>query len=209
VLRHQAITLAVFFATIALTGVMMMQIPKGFFPIQDTGIIQGFSEAAQSVSPPEMMRIMKEQGEVIRRDPDVVGFGSYTGGNAQTANTARFNIVLKPRDERTLTASQIIDRLRPQLAKVEGATLFLQPHQDISVGGRIGRGSFQYTLQDANFPELTEWSQKMLARLRTLPQLADASSDLLADAPLAQGHHQPRPGGALRNLGADHRRHPQ
>jgi hydrophobe/amphiphile efflux-1 (HAE1) family protein len=184
VLRHQAITLAVFFATMGLTAAMTVQIPKGFFPIQDTGIIQGFSEAAQSVSAEEMMRLMQAQGEVIRRDPDVVTFGSNTGaGGAQTANTARFFIVLKPREERSLSASQIIDRLRPQLAKVEGATLFLQPTQDITVGGRIGRGSFQYTLQDANIAELNEWSQKMRDKMRTLPQLADASSDLLANAP--------------------------
>jgi hydrophobe/amphiphile efflux-1 (HAE1) family protein len=183
VLRHQAITLGVFFATMALTAVMVIQIPKGFFPIQDIGLIQGFSETAQSASPEEMMRLMQAEGEVILHDPDVAIFGSYTGGAAQTANTARFFIVLKPRDERDHSALQIIDRLRPQLAKVEGATLFLQPTQDITVGGRIGRGSFQYTLQDSDFAELTEWSQKMLERMRALPQLADASSDLLANAP--------------------------
>ncbi len=183
VLRHQAITLGVFFATMALTAVMTVQIPKGFFPIQDVGIIQGFSETSQSASPDEMMRLMQAQGDVLQHDPDVAIFGSYMGGVAQTANTARFFLVLKPREERTLSASQIIDRLRPQLAKVAGATLFLQPTQDINVGGRIGRGSFQYTLQDTNFAELTEWSQKMLEKMRTLPQLADASSDLLANAP--------------------------
>jgi HAE1 family hydrophobic/amphiphilic exporter-1 len=182
-LRHQAIMLGVFFATMALTAVMVVQIPKGFFPIQDIGLIQGFSETAQSASPEEMMRLMQLEGEVIGRDPDVATFGSYTGGAAQTANTARFFIVLKPREERTHSASQIIDRLRPQLAKIEGATLFLQPTQDITVGGRIGRGSFQYTLQDSNFAELTAWSQKMLEKMRALPQLADSSSDLLANAP--------------------------
>jgi multidrug efflux pump subunit AcrB len=183
VLRHQGITLCVFFATMALTAVMVAQIPKGFFPIQDIGLIQGFSEGAQAASPEEMMRLIQAQGEVIGRDPDVENYGSSTGGTGQTANTGRFYIVLKPRDERKLNASQIIDRLRPQLAKIEGATLFLQPTQDINVGGRIGRGSFQYTLQDANFAELTEWSQKMLDKLKTLPELADASSDLLANAP--------------------------
>ena len=183
VLRHQAITLCVFFATMALTAVMVVQIPKGFFPIQDIGLIQGFSETSQSASPEEMMRLMQLDGEVILRDPEVEIFGSYTGGNAQTANTARFFIVLKPRDQRTHSASQIIDRLRPQLAQVEGATLFLQPTQDITVGGRIGRGSFQYTLQDSNFAELTTWSQKMLEKMRALPELADAASDLLANAP--------------------------
>ncbi len=188
VLRHQAITLCAFFATMALTVVMAISIPKGFFPIQDTGLISGFAEAAQDVSPPETMRLMRKLGDVLLADPDVEGFGSQTGstGSAQTANTGRFFIVLKPHDERTLTASQIIDRLRPKLAKVEGANLFLQPAQDINVGARIARGSFQYTLQDSNIAELNEWSQKLLEKLRTVPQLADVTSDLLANAPKLQ-----------------------
>jgi multidrug efflux pump subunit AcrB len=185
VLRHRAITLGVFFATMALTGVMVYQIPKGFFPIQDTGVIQGFAETAQDAPPDQMMRILREFGAVLLKDPDVAGFGSFTGstGGANTSNTGRFFIVLKPRDERELTASQVIDRLRPQLAKVQGATLFLQPAQDITVGGRISRASFQYTLQDSNVPELNEWSEKLLEKMRTLPELADVSSDLLANAP--------------------------
>ena len=185
VLRHQAITLGVFFATMALTVVMAALVPKGFFPIQDTGMISGFAEGAQETSPEEMMRLMHKLGAVILSDPDVAAFGSFTGssGSAQTANTGRYFIVLKPRDERTLTSSQIIDRLRPKLAKVEGANLFLQPTQDITVGGRIARGSFQYTLQDADADELNEWTPKLVDKLRTLPQLADVTSDLLANAP--------------------------
>ncbi len=188
VLRHQAITLGVFFATMALTVVMAIEIPKGFFPIQDTGLIQGFGEAAQQTSPAEMMRLMHKLGDVILHDPDVESFGSQTGstGSAQSANTGRFFITLKPRDERKLNASQVIDRLRPQLAKVEGANLFLQPAQDINVGARIARGSFQYTLQDTNIEELNEWSQKLLDKLRTVPLLADVTSDLLANAPRLQ-----------------------
>ncbi|HUD88999.1 MAG TPA: efflux RND transporter permease subunit, partial [Xanthobacteraceae bacterium] len=129
VLRHQAITLGVFFATMALTIVMAIEIPKGFFPIQDTGLIQGFGEAAQSTSPAEMMRLMHNLGDVLLRDPDVESVGSQTGstGSAQSANTGRYFITLKPRDDRKLNSSQIIDRLRPQLAKVQGAALFLQP----------------------------------------------------------------------------------
>jgi HAE1 family hydrophobic/amphiphilic exporter-1 len=185
VLRHQAITLGVFFVTVALTVVMTFQIPKGFFPIQDVGMISGFAETAQDAPPEQMMRIMREFGDVILRDPAISGFGSQTGstGSAQTANTARFFIALKPRDERDLTSSQVIDRLRPQLAKIQGATLFLQPTQDITVGGRVARASFQYTLQDSNIAELNEWSVKLLDKLRTLPELADVSSDLLANAP--------------------------
>jgi hydrophobe/amphiphile efflux-1 (HAE1) family protein len=185
VLRHQAATLGVFFATMALTAVMFIQIPKGFFPIQDTGLISAFAEAAQDTAPEEMMKLLRKMGDVILQDPDVAGVATFTGttGGAQTANTGRGFIVLKPRDQRELTSSQIIDRLRPQLAKVEGATLFLQPTQDITVGGRIARASFQYTLQDSDIAELTEWSDKLLEKMRTLPELADVSSDLLANAP--------------------------
>jgi len=188
VLQHQKTTLAVFFATMALTVVLYVEIPKGFFPNQDTGMINGLAEAAQDVSPAEMMRLQRELGGVLLRDPDIAGFASQTGstgsnGNAQTANTARFFIALKPRDQRKLTATEIINRLRPQLAKVEGANLFLQATQDITVGGRSARASFQYTLQDPDIPELVEWSQKLLQKLQKLPQLADVSTDLLANAP--------------------------
>jgi hydrophobe/amphiphile efflux-1 (HAE1) family protein len=188
VLRHQAITLGVFFATMALTLVMAIQIPKGFFPIQDTGLIQGFAEAAQQTSPNEMMRLMRNLGEVVLHDPDVESVGAQTGstGSAQSANTGRYFLSLAPRDDRKLNSSQIIDRLRPQLAKVEGASLFLQPSQDINVGARIARGSFQYTLQDTNIDELNEWSQKLLDKLKTVPLLADVTSDLLANAPRLQ-----------------------
>jgi HAE1 family hydrophobic/amphiphilic exporter-1 len=185
VLRHQAITLAVFFATMALTGVLAVLIPKGFFPTQDTGMISAFAEAAQDTSPDEMAALLQQLGKVVMADPAVASFASFMGstGGANTANTGRGFIVLKPRSQRDLTASQVIDRLRPQLAKVQGANLYLQPTQDITVGGRIARASFQYTLQDSSIDELTEWSNKMLAKMRTLPQLADVGSDLLADAP--------------------------
>jgi hydrophobe/amphiphile efflux-1 (HAE1) family protein len=184
-LRHQALMLGVFLATIAVTVVMAIQIPKGFFPIQDTGLISGVSEASQEVSPQEMMRLQQELGEIILRDPDVQAMGSQTGStdSPNPANTGGFTIVLKPRDERKASARQIIDRLRPQFAQVPGANVFLQPTQDINVGARLGRGSYQYTLQDSNIDELIEWSQTMLQKLRSLPELADASSDLLANAP--------------------------
>ncbi|CAM5220232.1 HAE1 family hydrophobic/amphiphilic exporter-1 OS=Castellaniella defragrans OX=75697 GN=HNR28_001219 PE=4 SV=1 [Castellaniella defragrans] len=189
VLRHQAVTLCVFFATVGLAVVMAIQIPKGFFPIQDTGLIHGLAEAAQGTSPEEMKRLERALGEVVLKDPGVERVAFWAGstggnGNAQTANTARSYIVLKPRDERTLTASQIIDRLKPKIANVQGVNLHLSATQDITVGGRSSRGSFQYTLQSADVGELTTWSQKMLRKMRTLPQLADVATDLLADAPL-------------------------
>jgi hydrophobe/amphiphile efflux-1 (HAE1) family protein len=185
VLRHQAITLGVFFATMVLTGVMFVQIPKGFFPIQDTGMISAFAEAAQDTAPEQMMKLLRNMSEVVLADPDVAGVGLFTGttGGAASANTGRGFIVLKPRDERAPTSSQVIDRLRPQLAKVEGATLFLQPSQDITVGGRIARASFQYTLQDTDIAELAEWSDKLLEKMRALPELADVATDLSANAP--------------------------
>jgi hydrophobe/amphiphile efflux-1 (HAE1) family protein len=189
VLRHQAITLCVFFATMGLTVYLALTIPKGFFPIQDTSLITGLSEAAQEVSPDQMARLQQALGEVLLRDPDVEAIGSQTGsgGGANPPNTGRFFIVLKPRDERTLNASQIIDRLRPQVAKVQGVNLYMQPAQDITVGGRISRAGFQYTLQDSNIAELSQFSQVMLEQMKTRPEmqalLTDVSSDLLANAP--------------------------
>jgi hydrophobe/amphiphile efflux-1 (HAE1) family protein len=185
VLRHPLMTLIVFFATMALSVHLYIIIPKGFFPIQDTGLITGFAEAGQDISPQEMARLMVHLGDVLGKDPDIAAVGAAMGstGSAQTANTGRFFIGLKPRDERTTNASAIIDRLRPKLAEIEGVKLTLQPSQDITVGGRIGRGQFQYTLQDADIGELNEWAPKVLAKMQTLPQLADTTSDQQGNAP--------------------------
>jgi hydrophobe/amphiphile efflux-1 (HAE1) family protein len=184
VLRHQPITLAVFFATMALTGAMLYYTPKGFFPIQDIDLLNGIAEASQDVSPQKMVRLEKEVDQIILADPAVESMlTSYGSSFGSTGNLERFSIVLKPRDERDLDASQVIDRLRPQLAKIIGVTTYLQPAQDITVGGRIARAAFQYTLQDPNIQELTEWSTKLLAKLKTVPQIADAGTDLLSSAP--------------------------
>jgi hydrophobe/amphiphile efflux-1 (HAE1) family protein len=185
VLRHQFLTLMVFFGTLATTAVLFLSIPKGFFPTQDTGVIQGIAYAAQDVSPDRMRGIQQQLAEIIARDPDITAFGSFFGnGGGNTLNTARFFVALKPRDDRNATAMQIISRLRPQLAKVEGVTLFLQPTQDITVGGRIAAGQYQFTLQDQNFGELDVWAPRMLAKLKTLPELAEVSTDQQANAPL-------------------------
>ena len=185
VLRHQFITLMVFFATMAATAGLFVEIPKGFFPSQDTGVIQGIAYANQDVSPDRMRGIQDQLAQVVARDPDVTAFGSFFGnGNGNTLNTARFFISLKPRDEREATAAQIIGRLRPQLAQVQGAALFLQAAQDITVGGRISAGAYQYTLQDPNPGELDTWSTRLLAKLRTLPELADVSTDQQGNAPI-------------------------
>ena len=164
---------------------LFVEIPKGFFPQQDTGLIIGVSEAAQDVSPQEMMRLMRASAEVVLRDPDVAGVGSTIGSRRQrqTPNTGRFFIALKPRDERGATASQIIDRLRPQLAKRPGREPVLQAAQDITVGGRISRGQFQYTLQDADVDELNHVGAEDAGEAATLPQLADVATDQQANAP--------------------------
>jgi multidrug efflux pump len=185
VLRHQFLTLMTFFATMACTAVLFIAIPKGFFPTQDTGAIQGIAYAAQDVSPDRMRGIQNQLSAVLARDPDIESFGSFFGnGGGNTLNTARFFIALKPRDDRTASAMEIINRLRPQLAKIEGVQLFLQPSQDITVGGRISAGQYQFTMQDPSFDELSQWAPKMQAKLKTLPEITDVSTDQQTNAPL-------------------------
>ena len=179
VLRNQFPTLVVFLATIVATGFLFVQIPKGFFPQQDTGLITGTSEAAQDVSFAEMARLQQALAAVVAKDPDVASFADSIGSTGGGAlNNGRFFINLKPRNQRSASADQVINRLRPQLAKVEGAALFLQAAQDITVGGRASRTQYQYTLEDARLDELVEWAPKMLDKLRTLPQLQDVATDL-------------------------------
>ncbi|HWU67896.1 MAG TPA: efflux RND transporter permease subunit [Stenotrophobium sp.] len=188
VLRHPASTLGVLLATVASALALAVWIPKGFFPIQDTGLIQGLAEAAQGTSPEEMRRLERQLDAVLLRDPGVAGVASWTGttggsGYAQTANTARYFIVLKPLAQRKLSATEIIRRLKPRIGAVVGVDLKLKPTQDITTGGRNARGSFEYTLRGADVDELDGWSQKMLAKMRTLPQLTDVASDLQSSAP--------------------------
>jgi hydrophobe/amphiphile efflux-1 (HAE1) family protein len=177
-LRHHRITFAVFLATLTATGYLFTVIPKGFFPQQDTGLIIGTSEAAQDISFAEMVRHQRALGEVVSKDPAVATVGMAVGaGGAQTQNNGRFFITLKPRDQRNVTADQVIRRLQPQLAKVEGAALFLQVAQDINVGGRLARTQYQYTLLDADLGELDTWAPKILAKMKALPELRDVASD--------------------------------
>ncbi|WP_211470362.1 efflux RND transporter permease subunit [Collimonas humicola] len=176
VLRHQFITLMVFFATMIATVALFIVIPKGFFPQQDTGFVYGFAESGQDSSFSAMNKRMLALADIVRKDPDVTGFGMSGGQN--TFNTGNFFISLKPKDEgRTASADQIITRLRPQLAKVQGVNLFLQAGQDINVGGRLSRTQYQYTLTDSNLDELNVWAPKLLSRFRQLPELTDVASD--------------------------------
>jgi HAE1 family hydrophobic/amphiphilic exporter-1 len=173
VLRFHFVTLLVFFATLALTVYLFIIIPKGFFPQQDTGLITGISQAAQDVSVKDMMRHQEALGAIVMRDPAIAHVAMAIGGAGNPSNTGRMFITLKPRDQRDATADQIIARLQPQLAKVEGAQLFLQASQDVTVGGRAARTQYQYTLQDSDFGELNQWAPKMLAKMQMLPELRD------------------------------------
>jgi hydrophobe/amphiphile efflux-1 (HAE1) family protein len=185
VLRHQFVTLMVFLATVATTGALFVFMPKGFFPTQDIGMVLGISEAGQDVAPDKMKDIQRQLSAVIAHDPDIADFGSFFGPSyGNTQNTGRFIIGLKPRDDRTVTASQIVNRLRPQLAKVPGVKLFLQPAQDITVGGRIARGQFQYVLEDPDQHELNVWTPRLIERLKKIPQLADVATDAQNEAPM-------------------------
>ena len=175
-IRWRFVTLMVFFGTVGLTVYLFMIIPKGFFPSQDTGLIFGTAEAAQDVSFAEMKRKTSELGAVVQKDPAVYSVAMALGGS-NALNNARVFITLKPRAERPVTAQQVIARLRPELAKVQGAALFLQAAQDIRVGGRPSRTEFQYTLQDPNFDELNTWSPRLLAKLKSLPELRDVATD--------------------------------
>ncbi len=179
VLRHQTMTLMVAAATLVLTVVMFIRIPKGFFPIQDTGVIQGVSEAAETTSFQAMAERQQQLAHVILADPAVDNLSSFIGidGTNTTLNSGRILINLKPLEERKISASDVIRRLQPDLAKVAGITLYMQPVQDLTVEDRVSRTQFQYTLEDPNTAELNEFVPRMMQRLQTLPELRDVASD--------------------------------
>jgi len=176
VLERQRATLIVFGLTVATTVLLYIVIPKGFFPQQDTGIIVGLTDAPQDISFEEMVRRNHQLLEVVARDPDVASFGTVIGGN-RPVNNDFVVLGLKPRGERTASADDIINRLRPKLAQVPGATLFMQAAQDLNIGGRTTRTQYQYTLTDADIDELNDWAPKLLERLQKLPILRDVASD--------------------------------
>jgi multidrug efflux pump len=180
VLRHQTLTLLVAVATLGLTVVLYLAVPKGFFPVQDTGVIQGISEAPQSISFRAMSERQQALARVILADPAVDSLSSYIGvdGDNVTLNSGRLLINLKPHGERDLTASQVIDRLRPELAKVPGIELYLQPVQDLSIEDRVSRTQFQFSLETPNSELLQEWTPRLVEALRERPELTDVASDL-------------------------------
>jgi multidrug efflux pump len=179
VLRFQTITLLVAVATLLLTVFLFYEIPKGFFPIQDTGVIQGVTEGAQSVSFNEMSRLQQSVTKLILQDPAVESLSSFIGidGTNTTMNSGRIQINLKPLDQRRLSASDVIRRLQQSVGGVSGITLYMQPVQSLSVDDRVSRTQFQYTLEDPNADELNSWAPKMLAELKKLPELSDVASD--------------------------------
>jgi len=179
VLRFQTITLLVAVATLALTIFLYVIIPKGFFPVQDTGVIQGISQAPPSIGSKAMAEKQKELAKVILDDQAVESLSSFIGadGTNTTTNSGRMSINLKPLDQRSLSAADIIRRLKSKLDQVQGIELFMQPVQNISVDDRVSRTQYQYTLEDPDANELNDWTNRFITRLKQLPELEDVATD--------------------------------
>jgi multidrug efflux pump len=179
VLRFQTITLLVAVATLALTVVLYIVIPKGFFPVQDTGVIQGISQAPTSISFAAMSQKQRQLAEIVLADPAVESLSSFIGadGTNTTLNSGRMSINLKPISDRGLSASDVIRRLQTKLKDVQGIELFMSPVQNITVDDRVSRTQYQYTLEDPNQTELNEWTAKLVGKMKQLPELADVATD--------------------------------
>ena len=180
VLDHQAATLVVAVLTLALTVALYVAVPKGFFPVQDTGLIQGISEAEQSISFAAMAERQQALAREILQDPAVESLSSFIGvdGVNPTLNTGRLLINLKPRSQRDADASGVIRRLQPRLAQLPGITLYMQPVQDLTIEDRVSRTQYQFSLDDADSERLARWVPRMVERMRAIPGLADVASDL-------------------------------
>jgi multidrug efflux pump len=179
VLRRQGATLLVAIGTLVLTVLLYIIIPKGFFPVQDTGVILGISEADQTVSFASMAERQQKLAQVILRDPSVESLSSFIGidGTNTTTNSGRIQVNLKPIGERRIVASDVIRRLQPELAKVEGITLYMKPVQDLTVEDRVSRTQYQYSMEDPDPDELDRWVPKFVSKLQSLPQLTDLATD--------------------------------
>ena len=179
VLRHEDTTLLVAVGTLILTIILYVVVPKGFFPVQDTGVIQGVSESSQSVSFSSMVDRQQSLARAILMDPAVESLSSFVGidGTNTTVNSGRFLINLKPQNLRDATISQVIARLQSEVASVQGITLFLQPVQDLTVEDRVSRTQYQYSLEDPNAAELNQWTGQLVDKLQTLPELRDVAND--------------------------------
>jgi HAE1 family hydrophobic/amphiphilic exporter-1 len=178
-LHFRFVTLLVMIGTIVLTGYLYYMIPKGFFPLQDTGMLYGIAEAAQDISFPAMAERQQALMNVVLQDPAVESVSDFMGpgGSTPTLNQGRGFVVLKPIEERKISAAAVIERLRPKLAQVQGATLYLQPAQDITIGARIAKTQYQYTLYDADSRELDHWVDIFFNKMRSMPQITDVATD--------------------------------
>jgi len=176
VLRHQFVTLLIFIATVALNVQMFKMIPKGFFPQQDTGRVNGFVQGDQDISFQAITQKMAAFAAIVQQDPAVDTVSAFTGGGNGT-NTARLFMQLKPKSERKISADQVIARLRGKLAKIPGASLYLQAVQDVNVGGRFSGAQYQYTLQGDDLNDLTHWAPILMEQMRKIPELRDVNSD--------------------------------
>jgi multidrug efflux pump len=184
-LRHRFVTLMVMLGTIGVTGYLYVIIPKGFFPQQDTGMIIAIAEAAQSISFPAMEGRMEAVIGTIQKDPAVASVGSQIGATGTTTlNDGRLFIALKPKTERSASADQVIARLRPQLAKLQGVTVYMQAAQDITIGARVSRTQYQYSLVDADAGELNHWAPIFLDKIKGVPGITDVASDQANAGPL-------------------------
>ena len=185
VLRHRFATLMVMLSTIALTGYLYVIIPKGFFPQQDTGQIVGITEASQDISFPAMSERQQALVGVLLKDPAIESVASYIGpgGPTATLNQGRIFIILKPKPERKASADEIINRLKPNLAHIQGITLYMQAAQDITIGARLSKTQYQYTLTDADSNELTHWASMFLEKIRALDGITDVASDQANSGP--------------------------
>jgi multidrug efflux pump len=179
VLRHQVLTMVIAAATLAATIELYFVVPKGFFPVQDTGVILGITEASQDISFDAMSQKQLQLNRLILQDEAVDSLSSFIGidGTNTTMNSGRIQINLKPLDERRISASEVIRRLQPRLADVEGITLFMQPVQDLTVETRVSRTQYQYSLEDPDARELGDWAPRFVSKLQSLPQLQDVASD--------------------------------
>ena len=179
VLRHEQATLVVAVATLVLTIILFVIAPKGFFPVQDTGVVEGISEAPQTISFPAMASRQQDLAKAILQDPSVQSLSSFVGidGTNTTINSGRFLINLKPQDERSETITQVIAGLQQATSQIQGIDLYLQPVQDLTVEDRISRTEYQYSLEDPNPAELTQWTARLMAKLKTMPQLKDLATD--------------------------------
>jgi hydrophobe/amphiphile efflux-1 (HAE1) family protein len=186
VLRHRFIALMVMLGTIALTGYLYVVIPKGFFPQQDTGQIVGITEAAQDISFPAMAQRQQALVDILLKDPAIESVSNYIGpgGPTATLNQGRVFIVLKPGNQRDVSADQIINRLRPQLAKIQGIALYMQAAQDITIGARLTKTQYQYTLTDADSTELAHWSTIFVDKMKAIPGITDVASDQANAGPM-------------------------